>query len=61
MYSLINSQTMSTPASQKYFKILFPYLNLDWILIYLLPQILTENTSSRAFQYKILNKVIFES
>ena len=29
---------------------LFPSLNLDWKLIYLLPRILTKNTSLRAFQ-----------
>ena len=50
---------MSTPTSQHYFKILFPHLNLDWKLIYLLPQILTKNTSLRAFQYKVLNNVLY--
>ena len=50
---------MSTPTSQQYFKTLFPHLNLDWKLIYLLPRILTKNTSLRAFQYKILNNVLY--
>ena len=49
---------MSTPT-QQYFKTLFPHLNLDWKLIYLLPQILTKNTSLRAFQYKALNNVLY--
>ena len=34
-------------------------MNLDWGLIYLLPRILTKNTSLRAFQYKILNNVLY--
>ena len=50
---------MSTPTSQQYFKNLFPYLNLDCKLIYLLPRILTKNTSLRAFQYKDLNNVLY--
>ena len=49
---------MSTPT-QQYFKTLFPHLNLDWKLIYLPPQILTKNTSLRAFQYKALNNVLY--
>ena len=50
---------MSTPTSQQYFKTLFPHLNLDWKLIYLLPRILTKNTSLRAFQYKVLKNVLY--
>ena len=50
---------MRTPTSQQCFKILFPHLNLDWKLIYLLPRILTKNTSLRAFQYKVLNSVLY--
>ena len=59
IYSLIISQNMSTPTSQHYFKTLFPHLNLDWKLVYLLPRILTKNTSLRAFQYKVLNIVLY--
>ena len=58
-YSLIILQNMSTPTSQQYFNILFPLLNFDWKLIYLLPQILTKNTSLRAFQCKVLNNVLY--
>ena len=50
---------MSTPTRQQYFKTLFFHLNLDWKLIYLLPRILTKNTSLRAFQYKVLNNVLY--
>ena len=59
IYSLIISQDMSTPTSKQYFQTLFPHLNLDWKLIYLLPRILTKNTSLSAFQYKVLNNVLY--
>ena len=49
---------MSTPTSQQYFKTFSPHMNLDRKLIYLLPRILNENTSLRAFQYKVLNNVL---
>ena len=58
-YSLIILQNTSTPTSQQYFNILFPLLNFDWKLIYLLPRILTKNTSLRAFQCKVLNNVLY--
>ena len=58
-YSLIILQNMSTPTSQQYFNILFPLLNFDWKLIDLRPRILTKNTSLRAFQYKVLNNVLY--
>ena len=38
---------------------MFPHLNRDWKLIYLLPQILTKNNSLKAFQYKVLNNVLY--
>ena len=38
---------------------MFPHLNLDWKLVYLLPRILTKNTSLRAFQYKVLNSALY--
>ena len=50
---------MSTTTSQQYLKTLFPQQNLDWKLIYLLPQVLTKNTSLTAFQYKVLNNVLY--
>ena len=50
---------MKIPTLQQYFKTLFPHLNLDWKLIYLLPRVLTKNTSLRAFQYNVLNNVLY--
>ena len=59
VYSLIISQNMNTTTSQQYFKTFSPHLNLDWKLIYLLPRLLTKNTSLRAFQYKVPNNVLY--
>ena len=59
IYSLLISQNRSAPSSQQYFKTLFSRLNFDWELIYLLPRILTKNTSLRAFQYRILNNFLY--
>ena len=59
IYPFIIFQNMSTPASQQHFNSLLPHLNLDWKLIYLLPRILTKNTSLRGFQYKVLNNVFY--
>ena len=53
------SQNMGTSTSQQYFKTFFPHWNLGWKLIYLLTRILTKNTSLRAFQYKVLNNVLY--
>ena len=50
---------MNTPTSGQYFKTLSIHLNVDLKLIYLLPQILSKNTSLRAFQYKVMNNVLF--
>ena len=59
IFSLLISQNMSRSTSQQYCKTLFPHLNLDWKLIYFLLRILTKNTSLRAFQYKVLNSVLY--
>ena len=40
IYSFIISQNMSKPTSQQYSKTLFPHLNLDWKLTYLLTRML---------------------
>ena len=43
------------PMSRSYFEKIFKNSNLDWKTIYLLPHIATGDTTSRAFQYKLLN------
>ena len=59
IYSLKIPQNIGTTTSQQYFETLFPSLNLVWKLIYLLTRILTKNTSLRAYQYKVLNHVLY--
>ena len=46
-------------TSQSYFEKIFKNSSLNWKAIYLLPCIATVDTTIRAFQYKLLNNVLF--
>ena len=59
LYSILISKKSSIPTSQQFFNTLFPDLNLDWMLIYLLPREISRNPNLRAFQFKILNNVLY--
>ena len=59
IYSLITDNKKHKPTSQKYFESLFSALNLDWNLIYTLPRKIINSTKFRAFQYKLLNNVLY--
>ena len=48
----------SLPTSKKYFEKCFPDL-VKLKNIYILPRIVTVNTHLRAFQYKVLNNVLY--
>ena len=48
-----------TPTSQKYLNELFKTDSFDWKQIYLLPRLVTLDSYSRSFQYKILNNVLY--
>ena len=48
-----------TPTSQEYFIELFQTGSFDWKQIYLLPRLVTLNSYSRSFQYKILNNILY--
>ena len=50
-----------TPTSQKYLNELLKTDSLDWKQIYLLPRLVTLDSYSRSFQYKILNNVLYLS
>ena len=43
---------------KSYFKKIFENSNLDWKTIYLLPHMLTVDSTNHVFQYKLLNKMI---
>ena len=47
------------PTSQKYFEKFFPSLSFTWEDVYILPRIVTINTSLRVFQYKVLNNALY--
>ena len=59
LYSIITLNIGTIPTSQKYFECLFPNSDLDWNVIYILPRLVTQDTQLRAFQYKILNNILY--
>ena len=59
IYSILISKRISIPTLQQYFNSLFPDSDLNWKLIYLLPREISRSTSCRAFQFKILNTVLY--
>ena len=58
-YSLLVYTHPYTPTSQKYFNELLKTDGLDWKQTYLLPRLVTLDSYSRSFQYKILNNVLY--
>ena len=48
-----------TPTSQKYLNELLKTDSLDWKQIYILPRLVTPDSCSRSFQYKIWNDVLY--
>ena len=47
------------PTSQSYFENYFKTDDFDWKKIYVIPRIVTVDTKQRAFQYKILNNILY--
>ena len=47
------------PTSQSYFENCFKTDDFDWKKIYVIPRIATIDTKQRAFQYKILNNILY--
>ena len=59
LYSLLVHTHSFTPTSQKYLNELLKTDSFDWKQIYLLPRLVTLDSYSRSFQYKILNNVLY--
>ena len=59
LYSLLVYTHPFTPASQKYFNELLKTNSFDWKEIYLIPCLVTLDSYSCSFQYKILNSVLY--
>ena len=47
------------PTSQSYFENYFKTDDFDWKKIYVIPRIVTIDTKQRAFQFKILNNILY--
>ena len=52
------SRAQNKPSSNIYFENLYNDYNIDWTATYTLP-LITNNTYTRSFQYKILSNVLF--
>ena len=59
LYSLLVYTHCFTPTSQNYLNELFKSDSFDWKQIYLLPHLVSLDSYSRSFQYKILNNVLY--
>ena len=53
------SRAQNKRSSNIYFQNLYNDYNIDWTAIYMLPRLITYNTSMTSFQYKISNNVLF--
>ena len=47
------------PISQAYFEKIFAWHVFEWDKIYILPRIVTTDSRTRIFQYKILHNVLY--
>ena len=47
------------PSTRHKYTALFHNHSLDWETIYLIPHVLTIDTNTRIFQYKILNRILY--
>ena len=47
------------PSSRKYFENLFPGTSIVWKDVYLLPRLVTVNSTLRMFHFKILNNILY--
>ena len=59
LYSFLVYTHPFTPTSQKYLNELFKADSFDWKHIYLLPRLVTLDSYSGSFQYKILNNILY--
>ena len=59
IYTILILKVENIPTSQAYFENIFQNENLDWNEIYILPRIITVNSSHRLFQYKILHNILY--
>ena len=61
IYLILIHNLKNKPTSQSYFENIFTSVTLDWKLIYILPRRATICSFTRAFQYKIINNILYLS
>ena len=59
IYNSLIKDRISKPTSQSYFEIKLNKTEIDWSQIYLLPQTVSVETKTRAFQLKILHNILY--
>ena len=59
LYWILVRTRTHKPTSQKYFEKKFSDLCINWGEIYMTPQIVSSNTYTRCFQYKVLSNALF--
>ena len=59
IYNFLIAQKEEQTASRLYYQKKFSNSNLDWKTIYLLVRIVTKDSTLRAFQFKLLNNVLY--
>ena len=59
IYNFLIAQKEEQTASRLYYQKKFSNSNLDWKKIYLLVRIVTKDRTLRAFQFKLLNNVLY--
>ena len=59
IYNFLIAQKEEQTASRLYYQQKFSSSNLDWNKIYLLVRIVTKDSTLRAFQFKLLNNVLY--
>ena len=59
IHSILILKVQNKPSSNIYFENIFNYNDIYWEAIYMLPHLVTHNTNTRSFQYKILNNILY--
>ena len=59
LYKLQIILNCNKPTSQNYFEKYFKTSEIEWKKIYVIPRVVTSDTKLRAFQYKIVNNILY--
>ena len=59
VYEILIQPIKRNPAAQRTMEALLQEPNIEWSLVYTLPTKVTNDTSTRIFQYKILNNILY--